>query len=420
MDESHEPLQLVKQLRQVLAADKLSVGFLLGAGCPCSIRIRNEQDGSDTPLIPGIDGLTDIVSNALSESLELGPPFRQLCATLDEDGFTDLTVELLLSRIRSLRDAAGSAEVRGLSAQHLANLDRHICNSISTIVTKNLPTDDTPYHSLARFVGSLRIPPSEIFTTNYDLLAEQALESLQVPFFDGFVGASRPFFDQHAIEDDSLPNRWALLWKLHGSINWRFNRISNTVVRSERPSDGDELLIHPSHLKYDESRRMPYLVMIDRLRTFLRNHTQPVALFIVGHSFSDDHLNATILESLKANPSAACYALQFAKLSEYPEAANLAKRETNLSVLATDAAIVRRRPGRWLAKPATDPATISPAFEFSEANEQDASSRAEGLDNSDADSDSPRPCSFLLGNFKHFGRFLDDVAGYSTAFGDQP
>ena len=287
MDESHEPLQLAKQLRQVLAADKLSVGFFLGAGCPCSIRIRNEHDSSDTPLIPGIEGLTEIVTKVLSDSPDMGPPFRQLCATLNEDGFVEFTVELLLSRIRSMRDAAGSAEVRGLSAQHLATLDRKICHTISTIVTRSLPTDDTAYHSLARFVGSLRLPPSEIFTTNYDLLAEQALESQQVAFFDGFVGSSRPFFDQRAIEDDTLPNRWALLWKLHGSINWRFNRNSNTVIRSERPSDGDELLIHPSHLKYDESRRMPYLVMIDRLRTFLRNDSQPVALFIVGHSFSD-------------------------------------------------------------------------------------------------------------------------------------
>lgn len=45
-----------------------------------------------------------------------------------------------------------------------------------------------------------------------------------------------------------MPPRWARLWKLHGSINWRFNRASKTVFRTEREDSGDELLIHPSHL----------------------------------------------------------------------------------------------------------------------------------------------------------------------------
>ncbi len=412
MTDSHDPLQLVKQLRQILATDKLPVGFFLGAGCPCSIRIQ-DPNGNDAPLIPGIDGITEIVSSTLCDSPEVEPHFRRLCGTLSADGFDDLNVELILSRIRSLRDAAGRSEVRGLTAQQLEILDRSICSTISSIVSKTLPTDDTPYHSLARFVGALRLPPSEIFTTNYDLLLERALESLQVPFFDGFVGSSRPFFDQHAIEDDTLPDRWSLIWKLHGSINWRFNRETQTVVRSERQADGDELLIHPSHLKYDESRRMPYLVMIDRLRAFIRNDSRPVALFIVGHSFSDDHLNATILESLKANPSAACYALQFGTLSDYRQAQKLAERERNLNILATDGAIIRMSQGTWLANPATDAATLSPAFEYAVHGK---SSIASGPDAGD-EPESPRPCKFLLGDFKYLATFLDDVTGHIGAFG---
>ena len=419
MTELHDPLQCVKQLRQTLAADKLSIGFFLGAGCPCAIRVPSETGNGDRPLVPDISGLTQIVSANLCTHTDLAVPFKTLERSFAEDGLEDPNIEVILSRIRALRDAVGTGKVRDLSAGNLEDLDREICQTILETSDQTLPNSGTPYHAMAQIVSSYRIPPLEIFTTNYDLLVEQALESLQVPFFDGFVGSSRPFFDQQAIEDDAIPARWALLWKLHGSINWRFNAETKAITRTPNPSDGDELLIHPSHRKYDESRRMPYLVMIDRLKTFLRNSKQPVALLVIGHSFSDEHLNATVMESLKVNPSAACFALQFGKLSDYPIAMSLAEREANMSILARDEAIVRRRRGKWIARSATDISALSGAFEFmdeeGEGNKETGAPEANGQVGHD--SDDSRPCSFLLGDFKQFGFFLDDVAGRGTSIG---
>ena len=60
---------------------------------------------------------------------------------------------------------------------------------------------------------------------------------------------------------------------------------------------------------------MPYFVMIDRLRGFLRNSEKPVALVVIGYSFADEHINEAIMESLKVNASAACFALQFGELA---------------------------------------------------------------------------------------------------------
>ena len=371
--------------------------------------------------MPDISGLTQIVSDNLCAHRDLAVPFNTLGKIFAEDGFEDPNIEVMLSRIRIFREAAGAGEVRGLSAGNLEDLDREICRKISETVDQTLPNNETPYHAMAKIVSSYRIPPLEIFTTNYDLLAEQALESLQVPFFDGFVGSSRPFFDQQAIEDDTMPERWALLWKLHGSINWRFNAETKAITRTTDVAAGDELLIHPSHRKYDESRRMPYLVMIDRLKTFLRNKKQPVALLIIGHSFSDEHLNATITESLKVNPSAACLALQFGKLSDYPIATSLAEKEPNLSVLARDEAIVRRRRGKWIARSAIDMSALSNAFEFidDEGEENEETGARESNGQASHDPDDFHPCSFLLGDFKQFGFFLDDVAGHGTSFSSE-
>jgi hypothetical protein len=142
---------------------------------------------------------------------------------------------------------------------------------------------------------------------------------------------------------------------------------------------------------------MPYLVMIDRLKSFLRNERKPAALFVIGHSFSDEHINATIMESLKANPAAVCFALQYAELSEYPKAVALAKNHANFNVLARDAAIIKRRNGVWLAKPATETASLNGVFELPEPERS-------SVDNEDE----PRACRFSLGDFELFGGFVDE------------
>jgi hypothetical protein len=407
--EPHDPLQHVTQLRQILSADKLSIGFFLGAGCPCAVRMKDGPASPERPLIPDIRGLTTAVQEAVAGSADHAAPYKKLITAFADDGETAPTVEAMLNRIRALRDVAGRASVRNLSFDELDGLDKEICSQIRKIVTCDLPIAKTPYHAMASFIRTHRYPFSEIFTTNYDVLIEQALERDHVPYFDGFIGSSRPFFDQRAIEDGEIPPRWSRLWKLHGSINWRYNKNTKTVVRSDKEIDGDELLIHPSHMKYDESRRMPYFVMIDRLRAFLRHEERPVALIILGYSFGDQHLNEAIVESLKINSSSACFALQFGALDQYPVATALAKDNSNLSLFARDSAIVRRREGPWIASAATDVSKLGAMFE----KLPPPAAAAEALPSTDA-TDAPQPCAFAGGDFKHFGEFLEDFSAYDA------
>lgn len=352
--QSHDPIQHVTQMRQVLSADKLSIGFFLGAGCPCSVRVPDTATRGERPLIADIRGLTNAVDKIMSASAQHAESYAKLMKSFKDDGDNTPTVEGMLNRIRALRDVAGKACVRDMSFAELNNLDTEICTKIREIVRCDLPAEPTAYHALARFIRNHRQPYSEIFTTNYDLLMEQALEGCRVPYFDGFVGAARPFFHVRAIEENGIPGRWSRLWKLHGSINWRFNKNTKDVVRSDHAHDGDELLIHPSHMKYEESRRMPYFVMIDRLRAFLRQNDQPVALFVLGYSFGDQHINEAIVENLKSNDRSACFALQFGDLAPYQDAVRLAKENPNLSVLASDKAVIRRIEAKWVASAAAD------------------------------------------------------------------
>jgi hypothetical protein len=205
-------------MQQALAPDKMRVAFLLGAGCPLAIRI---QDGTTTkPLIPDIQGLTQLIRDALPATDANGTTMASVLRRMEQDGKTSPNIEDIFSYLRTLHEVAGKAGVDGMTQDALAALDKRICELTTAKVNLPLPNADTPYHRLAAWIGGIRRShPVEVFTPNYDLLTEQALEECRVPYFDGFVGSRRTFFDLAAMEQDILPLRWARLWKLHGSIN---------------------------------------------------------------------------------------------------------------------------------------------------------------------------------------------------------
>lgn len=325
----------VDYLRQCLRQDKAPIGFLLSAGCGVAIEVAG------APLIPDIAGMTAKISESLAGS-EQGTAFAALLATFDG---SSPNIEALLSRTRALAAVAGVGPVHGLDAECLQRLDVTISDEIAKLVGVDLPQGPTPHRSLAAWASSAaRSAPVELFTTNYDLLFEQALERVGVPYFDGFVGSHRPFFDATALDRDELPTRWLRLWKLHGSINWRRGS-DGGVYRTFPGADASPTLIHPSHLKYDESRKMPYLAMIDRFRSFLRKRR--ATLILCGYSFGDEHLQDVLLQELEGNPTAAAFALMHGTLDRHPSAIALAERRPNLTVIAEDAAVVGTQRGAW-------------------------------------------------------------------------
>jgi SIR2-like domain len=330
-----DPARQLGYLRQSLVQDRRPLGLLIGAGCAASVRVGGQ------PLIPAIDGMTRVLHEQIGAS-ELAQPWTTLRRQLEPEA----NIEELLSHVRSLRAVAGTDAVRGLTANELAELEKEICTVIVSLVDKPLPNQETPFHRVATWIGSSsRAFPVEIFTPNYDLLLEQALEHARVPYFDGFVGTVGPFFDLYAIEVDQLPARWARLWKIHGSINWDINLDTGTVLRREPHAGAAVRLIYPSHLKYDESRRMPYLALIDRLKAFLRQQT--AILITCGYSFRDQHLNEVLVQGAQGNASAMIFGLLFGKLDDYPAAVSLASTRSNLTLIAKDGGVIGTRSETW-------------------------------------------------------------------------
>jgi hypothetical protein len=229
----------------------------------------------------------------------------------------------------------------------------------------------------------------EIFTTNYDLSMEQALEEQLVPYFDGFVGSDSAFLDLDSMAEDDLPPRWARLWKIHGSINW-WMTAKKKIRRSRDKVEGEQLLIYPSHLKYDQSRQMPYYAMLDRLRVFLR--TDQCVLLTCGYSFGDEHINAIIAQGLSGNPNAACLGMIFNDRNNVPKGVKLAKRHANLTLLAADGGVVGTIDRAWDSKVKDE----NPAYPIAVATDLPSSRTAAPADR----------CKWLLGDFAALGRLL--------------
>jgi hypothetical protein len=370
----HNPDQYMAALRTIIAQGRKRIGFLVGAGAPAGMA---NEDGS-RPIIPAVAGLTDKVLGVLDATY--GSQIAALKAELPKHD-----VETILSRVRSLSKVIGNSRVHELDGAGYEVFGEAICSEIGKIVNVRLPKTPSAYSEIVNWItGASRDTPIEIFTTNYDLLFEEALETVKAPYFDGFAGASQPFFDPVTIARNDLPARWTRLWKLHGSLGWSATT-NGEVIRTGQTSATH--LVFPEHLKYDQTQKAPYAALFDRLRAVL---SLPDTLLIsIGFSFADAHVSARVDEGLAANPSASVFAFQFKPLAEEVAACDLAKRRSNFSVYCPDQAKVNGTRGAWVVPgelPSKDWAPIRATYWGPPADGE--------------------PNQFLLGAIEPFARFF--------------
>lgn len=374
----HNPDRYMADFRQVLAQGRKRIGVLLGAGASASLRVNPDNgsiDPNGLPIIPAIAGLTTQVLEELEE--EHGEALAAVQADLDAGA----NIEHILSRIRSLSTLLGTHELHGITGDGFSQLAEQICASIGRIAAATLPREPNAFAELAAWIGGTERPyPVEVFTPNYDLLIEEALERAEIPFFDGFSGSHEPFFDPASIARDDLPSRWTRVWKLHGSIGW--SESNHKVVRAGGRSATS--LIYPDHLKYEHIQKLPFTALFDRLRAFLL--LPDTLLLSCGLSYADAHISAVVDECLSANPSASVFAFQYGTIEEALEAGKIASKRTNMSVYARNGAQINTIKAPWRAGelPARDWESIRASFW-----------RGGGSDG-----------EFLLGDFSYLARFI--------------
>jgi SIR2-like protein len=370
----HNPDLYMASLRTIIAQGRKKIGLLIGAGAPAGMA---KADGS-YPLIPAVVELTEQVLAALS-----GKYAKQIAGLKGE--LTKDDIETILSRVRSLSKVIGKSTVHGLDGAGYEKFGKEICAEIGKIVDARLPKGETAYADLVNWVtGAARDYPVEIFTTNYDLLLEEAFEVVRAPYFDGFTGGREPFFDPVSVATNDLPARWTRLWKLHGSLGWCAGE-NGDVIRTGKSSA--TYLVFPEHLKYDQTQKAPYTALLDRLKAFLC--TDDTLLISIGFSYVDAHVAARIDEGLAGNASASVFAFMFRPLDEEKAACDLASKRPNFSVYAPDKAMMNGTRGAWVLPadlPSKDWGPIRSTY-WGRAN-------ADGHD------------QFLLGAVEHFCKFF--------------
>ena len=267
--------------------------FAMGVSAKLSARSRHVCTffGAGTAKACGLPDVAELQTKVL-DGLSLGDK------TLFRTQLAGRNLEKALSRLRRIAALlSGDQVLDGLDATTAHSLDANVCQEI--VKSLNIASADLkPVEDFAAWVARTNYhSPLEVFTVNYDLLLETAFEKWQVPYFDGFIGTLRARFKTELVEplpgSDCMPSFFVRLWKLHGSLNWEWDD-EHKIYRCGNPVS-KSAAIYPSDTKYDESRRMPFVVLQDRFRRSL--HHPETLVLISGYAFGDEHLNEIIFEA---------------------------------------------------------------------------------------------------------------------------
>ena len=367
MERSHDPREFIRGIQQILINDTIRIGFLFGAGssmaAPLTDKVGKEILDSkrrNVPLIPGVWSMTEKIIKSIKDE-DFQKALNVIREELEDSEIDPkkkgnvFMLENIISAIDQKLRVIGKAELCGLNKERLKELRKLFQNEIKNLVSVHINKDiniarSSQLHSdFARWIGyANRKHAIEVFTTNYDYLFEIGFESKKLSYFDGFVGGYKSFFDPISVENDNLIPKWTRLWKLHGSLGWGYDKEEKRIIRTREISD-DEIVIYPSMLKYDDSRKQPYSSYIERLSSFLKKDDG--VLFICGYSFGDDHLNDTIMNALAQSKSSTIIALVFDnKLSEESPPVNIGRRSNKIMICGNKSALIGGMFADWKLK----------------------------------------------------------------------
>ena len=412
---THDPREHIRGVYQILISDKKRIGFLFGAG-------SSFATGLSSVCVPTITEMTRrVVDDVKSNSPSFSKAVTEIQKELGEGAFD---IESLLSNIEAKRAVIGDGKLNGLDAAGFSNLAGLVKTQVVKLVSveKTLVAEDRgklSHSKLSNWIDNARRRfPAELFTTNYDYLFEIALEGSGIPYFDGFSGSYEPFFCPEAVEDlDAYPHL-VKLWKMHGSLGWTYRERDKAVIRDPN-ADPDSILIFPSHLKYNTSKKQPYVGLIDRLCAFLQQ--DDAVLFICGYSFGDNHINERIVTSLRRGANSHVIALYYdeipsedgSNLNAYALADTengvraMATHETGgkMSVYGCRHAVIGGKFGEWRLR---DEPQANESIRVSQYFDEDAATPSDKEGKGDERWEGTG--RFLLPDFRKLTDFLNDLS----------
>lgn len=282
-----------------------NVNFLFGSGTSC-------------PVIPNMGGLFEYIESILKEHADLKDIFNRIA---NKSGKNLEEILGILYSAKAYNQGYNDPQKHWANCEELTNLiEQCIFDKINVKEEANhykevLNTYKTFYQKLA--LRNKDLSRLCIFTTNNDLMNETALDSLNIHYINGFGGGVRRYFNpalfsyafskrmDTSIDKFEPVENMVYLYKIHGSINWiedKNNANSYFDIREVFPPvehDKGTVLIYPTPTKQNKSLGSPY---VDLFREFQHKLLQPNSiLFVIGYSFSDEHVNDIIYRALATN-----------------------------------------------------------------------------------------------------------------------
>ena len=173
-----DPSEIMRGIRQLLISDKKRIGFLFGAGTSLA------KKELDSPTVPAIGKLTELVSNELKEH------YADALSSIKqdiEDGNLSFNVETLLSNVEEKINVVGKGSLNGLDKPNFIALRDQIkqCILKEVAIHKSITSIEQLNKMIQVDFASWVLNANrkygiEIFTTNYDYLFEIGLEHCEV------------------------------------------------------------------------------------------------------------------------------------------------------------------------------------------------------------------------------------------------
>lgn len=278
------------EMAQFLQLDNLN--FLIGAGCSSNIVDGNEL---------GIPGMTSLYSGFFAKHPDFEIAGQPVVHIFDGN------LEKMLETMGAISVANQVSTIDADIEDKILIVQQYIREQIIAGLHGKEVLDF--YHNFyMRTVTRGRKTPVNIFTTNYDIYNEQALDALSFPYNNGFVGTYNRVFNPASykyayVEDMNLskdvwervPNFYNL-YKIHGSITWVKKDNQIREVDYHHIANEDTVMIYPTPLKDRTTLMTPYSDLFRAMETALLRKNS--VLITLGYSFSDDHINRLILNSL--------------------------------------------------------------------------------------------------------------------------
>lgn len=194
-----------------------------------------------------------------------------------------------------------------------------IVNKIKQIIIDNctiIMPEDAPHKEFLKRITARKLKHNrlKLFTTNYDMLFEQAANECGFTMIDGFTFTFPRVFNGNNYDYDivirknsritaqeNYASKVFHLYKLHGSLDWARNAETGQILKCDFENNKKPVMIFPSSIKYETSYEQPFFEMMSRFQTELRMDN--ALLIIIGYSFGDKHINSMIFEALELNHS---------------------------------------------------------------------------------------------------------------------